>query len=145
MTISHWDRLPDNIKGLVYQFDSTAKIKFNEVLDELELKFNKAIIVQCKHIYRQSVDIDYKFIISKIQMRRKSKVSKYYVKKTQAMLISSIDLMPREFNEIAHLFKEKSRWLQSKWIGLVNCYLSQIRHFARCLKNRIPIYKRILN
>ena len=145
MTISHWDRLPDNIKGLVYQFDSTAKLKFNEVLDELELKFNKAIIVQCKHIYRQSVDIDYKFIVSKIQMRRKSKISKYYVKRTHAMIISFCYLEPRDFNERAQMFKEKSMDVLNKWASLVRHYPCKVAYFALCLKKNWSLYKRILN
>ena len=88
LTVSHWDRLPDNLKALVYQFDSTAKIKFQSVLNELDSKFGKAQTVKVLRNYRQSVDIDYRFVISKIQIRRKSKVSKYYVKKNRAFPIS---------------------------------------------------------
>ena len=145
MTVSHWDRLPDNLKGLVYQFDSTAKIKFQLVLDELDLKFGKAQTVKYYHRYRPSTDMDYRFILSKIQIRRKSKVSKYYVKKTHAMLLSLCYLKPREFNERAQLFKEKSREVVNRWKHLVKRYPAYVNHFARCMKKWIPIYKRILN
>ena len=145
MTVSHWDRLPDNLKGLVYQLDSTAKIKFQLVLNELNSKFGKAQTVKCYHRYSPSTDIDYRVILFKIQMRRKSKVSKYYVKRTQAMLISLCYLEPREFNEMAQLFKGKSMEVVNKWISFVDRYQGKIYHFARCLKKYIPIFKRILN
>ena len=76
LTVSHWDRLPDNLKGLVYQFDSTAKIKFQLVLNELETKFAKGYVVKRYYRYSLSTDIDYTYSLFKIQIRRKSKISK---------------------------------------------------------------------
>ena len=145
MTISHWDILPDNLKGLVYQFDNTAKLKFNEVLDELDLKFNKGFTVKCYHRYSPSTDIDYRVILFKIQMRRKSKVSKCYVKRTQGMLISLCDLQPREFNERAGLFAYKGRQLLKKWVRFANEYLDQTRWLMSVFKRNNGLMYRLLN
>ena len=145
MTVSHWDRLPDNLKGLVYQFDSTAKIKFQLVLNELETKFAKGYVVKCYHRYRPSTDIEYTYLLHKIQIRRKSKVSKYYVKKTQAMLISVCDLMPREFNDRAEHFRCKARRLVFKWKVFVGNYLQQTETLMRYFKATDGRYLRLLN
>ena len=88
MAVSHWDRLPDKIEGLIYQFDSTAKSKFNEVINELEEKINKARTIKTYHRYSLSKDIDYTFTHFQIPTRRKSRVSKYNIKRNHFVLLA---------------------------------------------------------
>ena len=41
MASSHWDKLPENIKSLVYQFDNTHIRNFNFVIEELDTEISR--------------------------------------------------------------------------------------------------------
>ena len=145
MTVSHWDRLPDNIKGIVYQFDSTMKSKFNKVLEQLKEKFSKTKKVRGYHRYSPKQDLDYFIHYIQIPMRRKSKVTKYYIKRNSYLTLGEINIQPRAFNDRARMLEQKFNQANGKWNHLVLRYTQRILHFARCMKHNIPIYKRILN
>ena len=147
MTPSHWDRLPDNIKGLVYQFDSTVKIKFDKVLNELwwMVKDLNEHRTHFKTDYCERSGTRYVRYLLALTLRRKYRHSKYLTKLHYTMRIPMLDLEPNKHNNRADRITVKKQVIHNRWLYLVNCYLNQITHFAKCMKRTIPIYKRILN
>ena len=139
MTDSHWDRLPDNIKGLIYQFDSTAKTKFNEVLKELTIKFYKAKRRMCRSQYRPSNDMNYLYTLLNFPMRRKSKNSIYYTKKNRLVVIGWCSIQPVEHNNRAEIIQRErmsKHWKQvENWTRLVSDYRAYLNRIW-CICNR---------
>ena len=151
MTASHWDRLPDKLKGLVYQFDSTAKAKFNEVVKELNDKFGKAMkksrYEHPPHSINPSTGIAHTFYRLPIQVRRKSKVKNHYLKKKYTLTINCHDILPVGHNANAVKEQRKQHFRQHRWRVMVWDYLHRFWHIMQRMKcdPSMFIYKRLLN
>ena len=149
MTASHWDRLSDNLKGLVYQFDSTTKDKFNEVLKELMDKVYNANkrVQRVDYILNGNSGIATDTYQLPLQLRRKSKVKNLYLKKTHRFSVLISVLQPVAHNAKALKEQRLQIRIQNRWRCMVKDYLHAFWHIMMRLKHDhgMLIYKRLLN
>ena len=148
MTASHWDRLPDNIKGLVYQFDSTVKDKFDKVLKELTDRVYNALMkaqqVDYTSYTHSGIARDHYQL--PLQLRRRSKVTNLYLKKKYRFPVSIAHFQPVQHNSKALRLQQKQRKIQDRWRIMVNRYLFRVWKimFDMSSNPNWRLYKRLL-
>ena len=147
------ENLPDEAKRLIYEYDNTYREKFNVVMTELTNKMRHRYIKQKptyndKSIYKKEI-YPVASWICEISLRRKSKRSKYLIKKSTPLRIYGDLIYPYEHNRKACDLSAK-RELQERrntamWRDFVNDYLQQTETLMRYFKVTDGRYLKLLN
>ena len=145
------EKLPESALRLIYEYDNTYKEKFKDVMWEL--------IARMKHRYLKDnipvIKCGFREIypvtkwVCEIRLRRKSKRSKYLIKKSTPLTICGDMIYPFEHNLQAHELGKKRMFKEyqntDRWRDFVNHYLSQTRWLISVLKGHNGRMYRLLN
>ena len=145
------EKLPESALRLIYEYDNTYKEKFKDVMLELQnrmkhryLKNNKPTnTFPCREIYPVTK------WVCEIRLRRKSKRSKYLIKKSTPLTICGDMIYPFEHNLTAHELNKKRAFKEyqnnNRWDKFVLEYLTQTRWLMDVLKSTKGRPLRLLN
>ena len=145
------EKLPESALRLIYEYDDTYKEMFKDVMWELKTRM--------KHRYLKNDNTTNTFSfreiypvtkwVCEIRLRRKSKRSKYLIKKSTPLTICGDMIYPFEHNLQAHEL-DKKRMVKEyqntdRWRNFVDRYLSQTRWLISVLKGHNGRMYRLLN
>ena len=141
------EKIPESALRLIYEYDNTYKEKFKDVMTELTNRM--------KHRYlkgitsREITSYPVTSWVCEISLRRKSKRSKYLIKKSYPLRIYGDMIYDLEHNRKAHeldkerMFKESRN--NNRWDSFVMKYLTQTRWLMDVLKSTKGRPLRLLN
>ena len=120
------DKLPELAKRLIYEYDNTYKEKFKYVLIELRTKMKRRFIQDNNP--RGLLVYGVTKWECEIRLRRKSKVSKYLIKRSHALKIIGDMIYPVQHNKKADQLWEirtlKKYQNIERWKNMVRNYLN---------------------
>ena len=120
------EKLPESALQLIYEYDDTYKEKFKDVMTELRNRM--------KHRYYQNNKTTKEIYpvtkwFCEISLRRKSKRSKYLIKKSTPLRIYGDVIYPYEHNRNANELSAKRTFQEQqnirRWNKVVEEYISQ--------------------
>ena len=147
------EKLPDEAKRLIYEYDNTYREKFKDVMTELTNRMKRFYIQQKptyseKSIYKKEI---YPIApwVCEIRLRRKSKKSKYLIKKSYPLRICGDVIYPLEHNRKACELNKKNTFKEfqntARWKTVVEEYICQTAWLIHILKSTNGRPLRLLN
>ena len=135
------DKLPELAKRLIYEYDDTYKEKFKDVMWELKTRMKRRYIEDPTNT-KKTIHKNEIFSVTEwdcvIKLRRKSKLSKYLIKKNHTIVIRGDMIYPLEHNRNAHNLDAKNQFKEYRnnnlWSSFVRHYLSQTNYLITVLK-----------
>ena len=146
------EKLPDEAKRFVCEYDNTYREKFDVVMIELTNKMRhryiKTTTYSDKSIYKKEI-YPVASWSCEISLRRKSKRSNYLIKRKYPLIIRGDVIYPYEHNRKACELSAKREVQECRntniWKRFVCDYLQQTECLMRYFKNTDGRYLRLLN